>query len=136
MTGLRRVATTLVAVLGASSIALSAAPGSAAGRSSTTVYVRGMSGGFKVDPRRLNAFTAAGLTRLHWRHWGHDRTYAHGRFTYFNRGHRKHARAKVQLSKVHRCEGVHVYSRLRWRASGVNGGRWQSFHYNRSTCSL
>lgn len=125
---------TLVVVLTLSVAAFGSPPGTA--DPSRPVYVRGTNSGFRVHPWKLN-LDVIGFIKLHWRHWGTDRTHAGGRFVFLT--HQRaphHGRGKVRLSKIRTCRGRLVYSHVHWKARGFRGDRWQRGHFYAPDCSI
>ena len=108
--------------------------------SRTPVYVRASAAGderFKVHPRTLQIVATGQFRKLNWRDWGSGRTSSPGRYVYSaGGGNIKRSRGNVRLSRIRQCDGRDVYTRLRWRARGVENGRWLSGQFYPSDCSV
>lgn len=75
-----------------------------------------------VAPRQLSLWVSDALVRLRWRHWGRASATATGAVTEHRGGRYRYFAASVAASRVGRCGGRAIYTRLSYRTFG----RWHS----------
>lgn len=77
-----------------------------------------------VTPHRLSLWASDGMINLRWAGWGKATATATGKVSAHSHGHWRYSPTKVIASRIGRCHGHTIYTRLRY----TRDGRWHSAH--------